>query len=77
MTAWLICFVCMFLLDFAWARYTRAAAGSRRVASANYAVLITLLNVVVTTHWVGDPWLVVPTLLGAWVGTYAAIKGSH
>ena len=60
-------------LDFAWARYT-VALGERRLAAANWALLLFALGAVVTRTYVEHEWTIVPAGLGAWAGTYAGGK---
>lgn len=70
-------FATMFLLDYAWAYYTRAVTAGRSLASANYATFITVLNGIGAVAFVSDPWLLIAGAAGAWAGTYSGIKSGH
>ncbi len=71
---WAWVFGAMFMLDFVWAKYTRAVqAGQRCLASAHAAGII-LLNGAAVLGYVGDPLLLIPAMLGAYAGTWVAIE---
>lgn len=68
-----IVFVLMCALDFVWALYVKAIAADRAGAGAGLSGAIVLLNGVVTIMYVDDPWMLIPTVAGAMVGTWLAI----
>lgn len=67
------CFVAMAALDFVWARYTASIAEKRRVPAALYASLITLFNGTLILS-LKNPWMMIPAVLGAFVGTFFGVK---
>jgi hypothetical protein len=71
---WLAVFAAMFALDFIWARYTRAVGEKAAARSSAWATLIILVSGFVTTSYVSNPWLLVPAAIGAFTGTYAAVR---
>jgi len=71
---WFLVFVAYVGLDYVFARYTRAAAEGRQVPASNWAVLITLFNAFVVISFVKDPWLILPSCAGAFVGTYLSLR---
>lgn len=73
---WLGVFTAMFVLDFVYAKYTLAVQALKPTSAASYAFGITLCNVIVTIGFVHDNWLVIPTLAGAYAGTYFAVRHS-
>lgn len=74
MIKWLFVFVVMAVLDFIWARYTNAVGEKAAHRAARLATYLVVCNGIVTIEWVTDHWLLIPTALGAYVGTFAAVK---
>ena len=70
----IICFLSMVVLEYIWAHYTIYLMQNKPALASLAAMGITVANAVVTIFYVDDHWLIVPTMLGAFVGTYAAIK---
>lgn len=69
-----IVFLALFALDFVWAKYTYAMTNRWPWISSGYASAIILLNGVATISFVKDPILVIPAMLGAFAGTFLAVK---
>lgn len=69
-----IVFLSMFALDFVWAFYTKAIQRHAPMASALWAVAILAFNGVAQIGYINDPWLLVPAAVGAFGGTYCAMK---
>ena len=69
----LIVFALMFALDFVWVGYTRSIVSNHALRAASWAATLVLLNGAVTIAYVADPWLLIPTILGAFAGAYGAI----
>jgi hypothetical protein len=64
----------MVVLDFIWAHYTLFLLKKKAAGAGLAATAIMLCNAVVTIGYVDDHWMIIPTAVGAFVGTYAAIK---
>jgi hypothetical protein len=67
-------FLAMFALDFIWARYTAAMVDKRPHLASVYAVGIVATNGVVVVSYTSDPWMLLPAALGAYAGTWAAVR---
>lgn len=67
-------FAVTFTLDFVWAWYTHAITARRALAASNYAAMIILLSGIGVVAYSTNPWLLLPGVAGAWLGTYTAIK---
>jgi len=67
-------FAAMGALDVAWAFYTMSTAVKKPMEASLWASLIVVFSAIVTISYVSDPWLIIPAIGGAFVGTYAAIK---
>lgn len=72
MSEWLGVFVLASGLDLAWAVYTRHLVARRALPAATWAATIALIIGVNTILYTQDPWLLVPSAAGAFVGTYVA-----
>lgn len=67
-------FAALFALDFVWARYTHALTGGRAFVAAHYAAAIIVLSGFGITQYASEPILLIPAGLGAWLGTFIAVK---
>ena len=70
-------FCVMFALDFVWARYTAAMVEKHAAYAGLYGAGIVVLNGFVTLLYVATPVLLIPACLGAFAGTYIAIRWGH
>jgi hypothetical protein len=72
---WFAVFVSAAAYDWAAANYVGANAKNRAVEAANWSSVTAIVGLV---GFVGilriSAWLVVPEVVGVWVGTYAAIR---
>lgn len=66
---YLLIFAVMFALDVVWAWYTAALVAKRPGAASSWASAITALSGINTVSFVHDPWLILPAMAGAFVGT--------
>jgi hypothetical protein len=62
------------LLDFVYARYTIAAAERKALKASLWAAVIPVLGGFVAIQYVDNHWLLIPTAVGAFVGTYIATR---
>lgn len=70
----LFVFVACFALDFVWAYYTKAVTERAEWRAAWWAAGIMVLGGIGQIGYVNDPVLLIPAALGAFGGTFAAIK---
>ncbi len=70
---WALVFLAYVGLDFVFARYTKATAQDKPMAASVWATSILLFTGYVTISYTQDPWMLVPSAAGAFVGTYAAV----
>jgi hypothetical protein len=57
-------------LDFVCARYTRATADRRPFVASVWASAMAVFSGTVVLSYAGDPWMLVPACVGAFLGTY-------
>ena len=69
-----VSFSSMMLLDLIWVKYTHAMMQHRALAAGIWAMGITLCMTVMTITFVTNPWMIIPTVAGSFVGTYIATK---
>lgn len=67
-------FAAVAALDFVWAKYTYAITTKRATLAGFYGAVVFLLSGVATLGYVASPWLLLPAVAGAFVGTYAAVR---
>jgi hypothetical protein len=67
--SWWFTLAIVFVLDVVWARYTLSLAFDRPIAAGRNAGLIYVLSGIATINFVGDPWLLIPGAIGAFIGT--------
>lgn len=71
---WFSVFVGMFLLDVAYTRYTQGITAGRPAHAAHYAAVLIGITAFVTVSYVQNRWLTIPVMVGAWAGTWVAVK---
>lgn len=64
----------MIVVDCCWAKYAMACADRRAIHAALWSGAIVLGGSVTTLALVASPWNVVPSCLGAVVGTWWTVK---
>lgn len=67
-------FLALFLLDFVWAKYTYAMTARQPGRASAYAALVILFSGSAAIGYTTDPWMLVPAMLGAFAGTYVAVR---
>ena len=67
-------FLAMMITDIMWAKYTLAVAFLKPVLSGIYSAVIILMGAVTVVAYVEDRSMLIPAMLGAFVGTYYTIK---
>ena len=73
-STYLIAFISMAVLDFMWAIYTKKVTDGKAVGAAVYASILLVINATVIVSFVNNHWMLIPASLGAYVGTYYAVK---
>lgn len=73
----LLVFVLTVIADFLWAIYIRRINQGKAMESAATSALLWLLAAFVIVNYVENKWLLVPGVLGAFVGTYFTVKWDH
>ena len=71
---WLLVFVATLLVDFCWTRYNVHSAAKHAHRAAAWSAGIILFGFVNVVSYTADHWLVIPALLGAYAGTWVAIR---
>lgn len=66
----------MILVDACWAKYTLAMQRKAALSSGLWSVGIMLCGAFVTVNYIGDKTLIVAAALGAFIGTFVAVKHS-
>lgn len=76
LTFWNMLFVCIstLLVDIVWAYYFIKIAQKNPHQSAFLSILIALTSAYVTISYVANPYFLIPVAIGAYIGTYFAVK---
>jgi len=74
MTKYILVFLAMTLTDVLFALYVRRASQGRAIYAAIFSLLIMMNAGYVTVSYVGNHWMIIPAGLGAFVGTFLAVK---
>lgn len=70
----ILLFIAYFVYDYLYAKWVIAVAQKHAVIAANLSVGIYLIGAWGTILYVSNPWFLIPIVLGAWLGTYTAIR---
>lgn len=70
----LFVFAATFALDFVWAYYTKALNECAEWRAAWWAAGIMILGGIAQVGYVNDPVLLIPAALGAFAGTFVAVR---
>lgn len=62
------------VVDICWALYLRRAGTGHATKAAHFATLLMGLGIYNTHSWLSDKRLIIPMLVGGWLGTYYTIK---
>ena len=66
-------FVALFITDVCWAYYINQVKDESPIHAAKWAVFLYGTSLVGTVSIVGNWWMVIPALTGAFCGTYLAV----
>lgn len=67
-------FVAMMGADYAWTKYTLEVAAKDAVSAGLWSAVIVGCGAFTVVSYTTDRWLLIPALLGAFLGTYIAVK---
>lgn len=70
----LLVFASLFALDFVWAIYTRAVVNKSHTKAATLASAIIVLSGTAAIGYTHDPLMLAPAALGAFGGTWCALR---
>lgn len=67
-------FLGMFVVDFFWAAYIGATSRGHAPAASLFSAAIVFISGSVTMAYIDNRWALVPACLGAFAGTYVAVR---
>jgi hypothetical protein len=73
MLIYIAIFLSTLAADFAWTKYNMHSAAKHAHRAAAWSATIILFGAINVMSYTANHWLVIPALLGAYVGTYLAI----
>ena len=66
--------ISMMLADVCWTKYFMKVADKNALQAGFWGSIIILFGAISTTSYVDDHTLIIPAVLGAFIGTYITIK---
>jgi len=66
--------VAMAVADWCWTKYMMHASAHRAALAAHWSAAIIGVSAFTVTSYVSDHRLIIAALIGAWAGTYYAVK---
>lgn len=70
----ILVFLALIAVDFCWTFYIAKVAEKKAIAAACWSAMIMVCGAFATISYLENKWLLIPAILGAWVGTFLAIK---
>ncbi len=71
-----VVFICMAITDYLYTKWMQSVTAYNKHSAGTYAALLILMTSIVTKSYVEDIYMIVPAMLGAYVGTVVAIRKS-
>ena len=70
----MVVFICMGITDYLYTKWMQCVTAHNRIGAGIYAALLIFMTSIVTKSYVENMYMVIPAMLGAFVGTVAAIR---
>ena len=74
MTDYIFTFLCMFFTDAMYTYYLSAVSEKRALVASWWAMVVLYAASTVTINYTTDHMMLIPALLGAFMGTYISIR---
>jgi membrane protein DedA with SNARE-associated domain len=62
------------MVDAVWTQYIQTAAQGKPLAAAVWSALTILCGSFVTVEYIANKWMIIPAVLGGFIGTYLMMK---
>lgn len=62
------------LIDIAYAKYTQAVAKNKILAASIWSSVIPVMTAILVLQYVNNIYVLIPMAIGAFIGTYLALK---
>lgn len=70
----IVVFFLSIALDWLWAKYIQSTSDGKRLAAATYSAMIAAWGGLLSIEYIANNWLLIPMVLGYFVGTYISVK---
>jgi uncharacterized membrane protein YfcA len=70
---WAVSFFALFFVDIGYVLYMQNVQKRKKIVASTFATLIFILNSVVIINFTQDKFLLIPAIIGAFVGTYVGM----
>ena len=74
MIAWLLTFISVFVINIAYARYFKALQKDKAILASGWSASINLVAGSVAIGYIENHWLLIPSCIGSFAGTWAGMK---
>ena len=69
---WLVVFLIMVAIDFAWAVYIKSLANGKHLKAALWSMFIAAAGGITVIGYIENHWLLIPAVIGGGIGTYCS-----
>lgn len=74
MSGWLTSFVLVFSINVLYTRYLKAVSNNTILTASFWASSINIVAALASINYNKNHWLIIPSCIGAFVGTYVSLK---
>ena len=74
MWTYIFVFLCVVVIDIVYTLLLKSVQNDKPLAASSWASAITFLNAVAVVNYIEDNRMIIPAVLGAFVGTYIGMR---
>lgn len=74
MREWIITFVSVLVINILYTRYLKAVQKNLPFVASSWSASITIISGIVAINYINNHWLLIPSCLGSFAGTYISMK---
>ena len=74
MWTYIFVFLCVVVIDIVYTLLVKSVQNDKPLAASSWASAITFLNAIAVVNYIEDNKMIIPAVLGAFVGTYIGMR---
>jgi len=74
MYEWLVNFILVFSINVLYTRYLKSVASNTILTASLWSCSINVVAALASINYINNHWLIIPSCIGAFVGTYVSLK---